>query len=387
MRPRPRWRRRRTSERLLVLSLSLAAPAAARAEFPLPPAATGAVYVSSFGTDEIVAYAADGSFIRRFGHPDLRGPRGLAFVGEDERQLLFCAAQSSDRVLVFTPDGVYVRQFTGGGLDGPTGLAIGPRGELHVSSFDTDRVLVFDAAGELEGSYGHADLDGPNCVAFTPDGNRIFVVSQLNSRIVVFDCDRHFLGSFTGGGLASAMGAAVWGGELFVTGGSSHTVAVFDLAGTFRRNIVDELIDGPQGIAFDERGEFVVGSFYTGKVARFTRAGERLDVFDEAGVRVARSIALQPLAGGGVRFIRGDANRDGKVDISDAVARLNCNWLFLGPGPCHGCDAAADANGDGRVNIADAQYLLNFLFLGGPPPPPPFPAPGRDLNACGLGCS
>jgi hypothetical protein len=27
-----------------------------------------------------------------------------------------------------------------------------------------------------------------------------------------------------------------------------------------------------------------------------------------------------------------------------------------------------DCNGDGEVNIADAVYLVNYLFLGGPPP-------------------
>jgi hypothetical protein len=33
-------------------------------------------------------------------------------------------------------------------------------------------------------------------------------------------------------------------------------------------------------------------------------------------------------------------------------------------------DICGDANGNGTVNIADASYLVNYLFLGGPPPEP-----------------
>ena len=35
--------------------------------------------------------------------------------------------------------------------------------------------------------------------------------------------------------------------------------------------------------------------------------------------------------------------------------------------------ASADANADGNVDLPDAQFILNYLFLGGPQPKPPFP--------------
>jgi hypothetical protein len=81
-------------------------------------------------------------------------------------------------------------------------------------------------------------------------------------------------------------------------------------------------------------------------------------------------------------FIRGDANRDWVVNISDVMA-IN-GFLFGGGDPPLSFDAA-DANDDGVVNMADVIYLLGFLFSGGPPPPPPFRsgdppayAPGGD---------
>jgi hypothetical protein len=79
---------------------------------------------------------------------------------------------------------------------------------------------------------------------------------------------------------------------------------------------------------------------------------------------------------GQFRFLRGDANIDGKVDLSDAVFALN--WLFTG-GPAPGCLDPADSNDDGEVDIADPISLLGYLFLGSRPPPAPGPrVPGFD---------
>jgi hypothetical protein len=60
------------------------------------------------------------------------------------------------------------------------------------------------------------------------------------------------------------------------------------------------------------------------------------------------------------QFIRGDANGDGKVDISDAYVVLNS---FNGAQPIP-CMDAADANDDGVVDISDSVFTLNFLFNG-----------------------
>jgi hypothetical protein len=74
-------------------------------------------------------------------------------------------------------------------------------------------------------------------------------------------------------------------------------------------------------------------------------------------------------------FRRGDANTDGRVDISDPIATLRV--LFLGEGYLP-CEDAADSNDDGRLDISDAIFTLAALFTGGPE----IPGPGAD--ACGL---
>ncbi|MBI4606097.1 MAG: IPT/TIG domain-containing protein [Planctomycetes bacterium] len=85
----------------------------------------------------------------------------------------------------------------------------------------------------------------------------------------------------------------------------------------------------------------------------------------------------------GVRFGRGDANGDDKVDISDAVFHLD--FLFRG-GPGGPCEDAADSNDDGRLDISDAIRTLRFLFQGSEGLPPPSPGPGLDPTPDALSC-
>lgn len=87
---------------------------------------------------------------------------------------------------------------------------------------------------------------------------------------------------------------------------------------------------------------------------------------------------------GAENFIRGDANQDGSIDISDPVFILNA--LFAG-GAQPNCPDAADANDDGSVNVADGVFVLNFLFVAGSAAPSePFPIAGPDLTPDGMLC-
>lgn len=69
-------------------------------------------------------------------------------------------------------------------------------------------------------------------------------------------------------------------------------------------------------------------------------------------------------------IMRGDANVDSVVNGADPQFILN--WLYSG-GPAPPCLNQADANNDGAVYQSDAVYLLNWLYNGGPAPPSPGP--------------
>lgn len=90
------------------------------------------------------------------------------------------------------------------------------------------------------------------------------------------------------------------------------------------------------------------------------------------------SITTHPSA----HFNLGDANDDGGIDISDAVAILGA--LFLGHAQL-GCLDAANVNLDATVDLTDAVYLLGSLFLGNLPE---LPAPdcSRSTEPASLGC-
>jgi len=106
-------------------------------------------------------------------------------------------------------------------------------------------------------------------------------------------------------------------------------------------------------------------------------------------VAVAQAISIRPQTKDGSarivnseRFIRGDGNRDGRVNIADPVFILGC---MFSSDSC-ACADAQDANDDGFVDIADPIYVLNFLFAAGPGIPAPYPDEGIDPTADGMNC-
>ncbi len=74
-------------------------------------------------------------------------------------------------------------------------------------------------------------------------------------------------------------------------------------------------------------------------------------------------------------FLRGDVNRDGLMNLADAIALLG--FLFSG-GTAPTCGDAADFNDDGSGDISDAIFCLSYLFSNGPAPAHPFPGCGID---------
>lgn len=84
-------------------------------------------------------------------------------------------------------------------------------------------------------------------------------------------------------------------------------------------------------------------------------------------------------------FLRGDATRDGALNIADAAFLVL--YLFQG-GREPSCLDAADADDNGRVNLTDAVSVLGYLFLGASQ----LPEPGTveawfDPSADELGCN
>jgi hypothetical protein len=87
-----------------------------------------------------------------------------------------------------------------------------------------------------------------------------------------------------------------------------------------------------------------------------------------------------------MRFLRGDSNTDGRVDISDPIDTLR--FLFLDQRQVS-CLDAHDTNDDGSVDILDAMATIFHLFTGTVDIPPPGPGtcgvdPTDDELSCGF---
>ncbi len=128
--------------------------------------------------------------------------------------------------------------------------------------------------------------------------------------------------------------------------------------------------------AAPERGELAVAAGSTS-----TTGAPELVFEGKARVPLDRVEVRLPLMEG--EFVRGDPNRDGTIDISDAIHAIQAIFLDAGAEPCQD---AVDANDDGRLDVTDPLYLLNFVFQGGPPPPAPYPGRGSDPTPDAVTC-
>lgn len=85
------------------------------------------------------------------------------------------------------------------------------------------------------------------------------------------------------------------------------------------------------------------------------------------------------------RFLRGDVDVSGDVNLTDAVRILR--FLFPPrPQPPLVCLDAADVNDDGKLSVTDPISIIRHLFQGGSAPPPPYPSCGPDPTEDPLRC-
>ena len=88
--------------------------------------------------------------------------------------------------------------------------------------------------------------------------------------------------------------------------------------------------------------------------------GEALEVVEEIAEE-GGGAAFKLLEPHDASFVRGDANDDGLVNLSDPIRILS--MLFQGGGNLY-CEDSADANDDGEINLTDPILILQTLFDG-----------------------
>lgn len=324
-----RTRTTATAAAALVVAASLAG---APAQAVLPLKSTGHLYVSMWTADEVRVFDDAGTLVQTLTAPGLDGPRGIAFNPANGD--IWVAGEHSDALYVFNKHGRFLRTIEHPDFDEPVGITFAERPgttgkgrvaqarlEVFVSNSGTQsstpanngEIIVLDDLGNHLRSFRNPKGVDPNCSALFPDGT-LFVSNRLGTvdadgtddgirgRIDVF-VDGELTTNFTTEGILSLMAVArdpngpgngddtVWA----TSGGGDKGIYEFSRAGDLLTTILPEDVDNdivPQGIAFDDQGNFAVAST-TGVVYTFDGDGAPVGSFP-TGAGTARSIAYAP---------------------------------------------------------------------------------------------
>ncbi len=347
---------------------------------------TGCSRGSSSGKDYLtIKYYTDGTeaWVATYNGPQNGEDGANAIAVDDSGNVYVTGASSSFATVKYDADGneIWARRYTG-----PEG-----GGYAHAIALDgSGNVLVTGMCGHGDVVYQYAT------VKYNSDGNEIWARTHSDELIV------------NPGGVAFDIGVG-GSGEVYVTGWMRHSGTMYDYgtvkydsegtqqwAATYHSWL--DGCDGAEALSVDNLGNvYVTGysddpelnadDYLTVKydpdgsqlwTARYNGTGDSQDFANEVVTDGAGNVYVTGKATGSgtsldyvtIKYveydaIRGDANGDGLIDLTDAICLLN--YLFKGDSPPVPL-AAGDANCDGTVDLADVVYLLNYLFKGGPPP-------------------
>src|SRR5262245_44170823 len=139
------------------------------------------VYVAHRGPKPVLAFDRDGTFLRAWGHEDLKTPHGLRL---DPTGNVWLTDIGNHLVLKFHPEGKLLfslgRKGEAGSdaehFDRPTDVAVAPTGEFYVTDgYGNARVLKYDRDGKLIGQWGQkgtgaGEFNLPHAVCFDQKG-------------------------------------------------------------------------------------------------------------------------------------------------------------------------------------------------------------------------
>jgi len=281
----------------------------------LPFDDTGDLYVSMWNDDVVRVFDDYGNLVDELTAPGLSGPRGMAFNPANNDMWL--AGEFSNEIYIFNKHGKYTWKFSHPEFNEPLSVTFrmtqGIRAknqEVYISNSNENNIMVFDQKGNHLRTFTNPYASDPNCSAFFPDGthyntNRLGIrdsngdIDGVVGRVDKYSADDNFVTSFTTPGILSLMAVArdpngpgdaddtLWA----TSGGGDRGIYEFDQDGNLLTTILpadlpDFGVPGasmvPQGISFDDQGNFTVISWFGG-VFQFDGNGTLLNSFDPGG--------------------------------------------------------------------------------------------------------
>ena len=170
----------------------------------------GRIYVTDTWNHRIQVFAADGTFLAKWGAYGQTGDASWLFYGPrdvavDAAGQVFVTDTGNKRVMVFDQDGNYLRQWGGGGaepgqFEEPVGIAVDVDGQVYIADTWNQRVQVFDGQGTylrqwtVEAWFGQSVVNKPYLAV---DGQeRVYVTDPEGYRVAVFGSEGDLLATF-----------------------------------------------------------------------------------------------------------------------------------------------------------------------------------------------
>lgn len=172
--------------------------------------------------------------------------------------------------------------------------------------------------------------------------------------------------------------------EILISSVSEEALVVLQADEQGQYRVTDHYLAGGQAVELatldldgDGWEEIVISNFNAGRLAIVANESALPRAYDDDGSGV-------PDLCEGPVFLRGDANADGSLNISDAIFVIQVTYRGVTDVACR---ASGDANDDGRVDNSDIVTILQYLFLARPLTlPPPSSRCGLDPTPDDLSC-
>ncbi len=251
------------------------------------PTFDGGFYLSSFATNEVHKFSANGVITQtiRGGVTGINHPFDILETGD----YLFISEYSSDRIIRTTPSGNSILRFgssgTGEGeLLGPQFFASDGQGHLYVTESGNARVSKFDFDGNFIFSFGKKNryFEGfiqPTGIAYF-DG-KVLVADERKKGLYLFDSSGNYLNMFSSDLLSSPEGISVYSEDNFLIADENRVILFNIKNDTF--SVFAETDPGSRLLqaSKDVNGNIVTADFNENKVtllADYTRMYTGLNI-------------------------------------------------------------------------------------------------------------